>query len=62
MWGARVRAVLGAEEISALLHRIIGSLSAAVLALFGVDVVNYGLNCLEFFGFFVRNFDIKFFF
>jgi hypothetical protein len=61
-WGARMGAVLRAEIDSALLHRISDTLSAAVLALFNVDVVHYRLHCLEFFGFLVRNFDIKFFF
>ena len=53
--------VLHAEEISAS-RRTSASFRAAVLDLLGVDIVNYRLNCLEFFGFFVGDFDIEFFF
>ena len=53
--------VLHAEEISAS-RRTSASFRAAVLDLLGVDIVNYRLNCLEFFSFLIRDFDIKFFF
>lgn len=49
-------------EISSASRRTIASFRAAVLGLLGVDIINYRLNCLEFFSFLIGDFDIKFFF
>ena len=63
MWGVGIDGGCAhAEEVSASRHRIDRDFRVAVLALLGVDIVNYRLNCLEFFGFFVGDFDIEFFF